>query len=97
MIYEVISDLEAERGLPAGKIALIALIETPNGLANAAGIARSDPRLTAMLLGSEDFATACRMEPNPETLMLAKQSRAMLGSRSPSIPLCGNHATGAVR
>lgn len=74
VIGEILTELETERGLPPGQIALIALIETPSGLAAAPQIARADPRLTAMLLGSEDFATACRMSPTPETLALAKQS-----------------------
>ncbi|MEM9394574.1 MAG: CoA ester lyase [Pseudomonadota bacterium] len=74
VIGEILSDLEAERGLPLGKIALIALVETPGGLADASRIAHSDSRLAAMLLGSEDFATACRMDPSQDTLKLAKQS-----------------------
>lgn len=73
VIADILSDLEQERGISHQSISLIALIETPRGLAAAHHIAQSHPRLAGLLLGSEDFATACRMVPSPETLAPAKQ------------------------
>lgn len=72
-VSEILSDLEVERGLPTGEIATIALIETPGGLFEARDIARSDARLTGLILGSEDFATESGMVPDADTLALAKQ------------------------
>lgn len=59
MIAEVLAELEAERGIEDGSIAIIALVETLGGLARAHAIAMAHPRVRALLLGSEDFAVAC--------------------------------------
>lgn len=73
LLSEMLFDLEAERGLPVGEIALVAMIETPRGLENVHDIARADPRVCGMILGSEDFATATGMQPTPEALLAPRQ------------------------
>lgn len=51
-----LSRLEAENGLPAGKIGIIALIETALGVENAFQIAAASPRVKALFLGAEDLS-----------------------------------------
>ena len=69
LLSEVISEMEAERGIPAGQTRLITLIETPEGLRNATEIAAC-PRVIGITLGGEDFADALGMpEPDSEELI----------------------------
>jgi citrate lyase subunit beta / citryl-CoA lyase len=74
LVSEFIAKLEAERGLPVGGISLFASIETPAALMRAGEIARADPRLTAIGLGTEDISAACGFEPVPEALLTLKQA-----------------------
>ena len=73
LLDELVTRLELSRGLPVGKIWFIGLIEAPGPLAQAFAIARSTPRLAAISLGSEDYATAIGAKPTEETMLLPKQ------------------------
>lgn len=57
-VADVITELEAERGMPHGGVGLIAMIETAKGLTNAPAIARSSARLVALTIGPEDLAVS---------------------------------------
>jgi len=70
-LAEALTGLEAARGLPPGGIALVPVIEDPAALEAAFAIARA-PRVVALTLGSEDFATACGMTPSPDHLAPAR-------------------------
>jgi len=48
--------LEAERGLPAGSVRIMAAIESAVGLINAHAVACADPRVSALIFGAEDYA-----------------------------------------
>ena len=74
---DVISHAELLAGRSAGSVRVIALIETPVGVCRAFDIAQSSLRLTAMCLGSEDFATAMGVEPSPESLAWPAQAVAV--------------------
>ena len=69
VLAAMIGEWEAERGLPAGAIGLIALIESPAALERLAAIADS-PRLVGLALGSEDFSLALGVEPAEAALAL---------------------------
>ncbi|MET7844476.1 CoA ester lyase [Streptomyces sp. NPDC005356] len=56
--------LERERGLPAGSVGLIALIESPAALFALTALAKA-PRVCALALGSEDFSSALGVAPTP--------------------------------
>ncbi|MGO4403434.1 CoA ester lyase [Bosea sp. RAF48] len=73
VVAEIIAELEAERGLAAGAIGIVALIEDPGALFRAAEIAGAHPRVVALSLGDEDFANAAGIEPTAETLLHPKQ------------------------
>jgi len=52
----LLTQLEVKLGLPVGGIALEVLIEDAEGLANAVDIARSSPRLEALIFGAGDLS-----------------------------------------
>ena len=51
-----VSKLEAEAGLAAGSVHLVAAIESALALVNAPAIAAADPRLVGIMFGAEDYA-----------------------------------------
>ena len=73
LLSELVGKLEEERGIPHGSIRFSASIESPSALENVHSIAGADSRLWSIGLGSEDFASACGMEPTPESLFFPKQ------------------------
>lgn len=64
--------LETARDLPPGGIGIVPLLEDPGALEKAFEIAAA-PRVCALSLGAEDYATACGMAPTPEALLYARQ------------------------
>lgn len=67
----VVSQLERERGLPAGRIELIALIETARGVAAAPAIAAACPRLSRLSFGIADYSLDLGLEPSADEAELA--------------------------
>ena len=55
-ISQAIAAAETRYGWPAGKIALIAIVESARAILNLAQIAAANPRLQAIALGAEDLA-----------------------------------------
>ena len=86
-IDDFISSLEAKKGLPVGRIRLIAMIETPAAFFEMAAIARASPRLAAMNIGGEDFALENGMEPTEETLLMPKQQMIFAARSAGLMPL----------
>jgi citrate lyase subunit beta/citryl-CoA lyase len=73
LLDDLVSRLEEKRGLPVGGIRFNGLIETPGPVAHAHEIARATPRLVALSLGAEDYATAIGGKPTEEVLLMPKQ------------------------
>lgn len=73
LLDELVSRLEAQRGIPDRTLRFMVLIEAPGPLANAQEIARATPRNLGLSLGAEDYATEMGGEPTAETLLLPKQ------------------------
>ena len=84
---EIVSRLEAKRGLRAGHTRFIAMIETPAAFFEMAAIARAVPRLAAMNIGGEDFALEAGMEPTEETLLMPKQQMIFAARAGGLMPL----------
>jgi len=64
----IVSDLESERGLARGGISLVAMLESPGAVLEARGIAGAAPRLKALTLGVEDYATEIGRDATPALL-----------------------------
>lgn len=54
--------LERQHGIEPGSVALMPLIETAKGIANAYAICEASPRLTGAIFGAEDYATDMGVE-----------------------------------
>lgn len=74
LLDEEVSTLELHRGLPAGQIRFVAMIETAEGLRRIDDIATACARTVALTLGAEDLARECRMRATEATLLHAKQT-----------------------
>jgi citrate lyase subunit beta / citryl-CoA lyase len=73
LVAEIIDELEAERGMALGTTKMLAMVETCSAFFRISEIAKASPRLVALNLGAEDFATAAGMLPEAEGLFMPKQ------------------------
>ena len=87
LVAEVVSELEAERGMEVGATQFMAMIETPGAWFQMPQIAKADRRIVALTLGGEDFALEMGMLPTPEALMLPKQQLAIAARSAGILPL----------
>jgi citrate lyase subunit beta/citryl-CoA lyase len=86
-IDDFISKLESKRNLKAGRIRLIAMIETPAAFFEMPAVAKASPRTAAMNIGGEDFALETGMEPLEETLLMPKQQMVFAARAAGILPL----------
>ena len=86
-ISQSVAELELERGLRAGEIGLIALIETTAALARVREIAGSTPRLLAITLGPEDFSASAGMVPEADSLLFPNQQLVFAARTAGILPL----------
>ncbi len=84
---EVVAELETERGLPAGGMRFIALVENAAGFFRIEQIARAHPRLIGLSLGSEDFAADVGMQSEPEGLLYPKQQTIFAARAAGILPM----------
>ena len=87
LISEVVSELEAERGMVLGTTQFIAMIETPAAWFKMPEIANADRRIVALTLGGEDFALTMGMLPTAESLLMPKQQLAIAARAAGILPL----------
>ena len=87
LLDELVSELEARRGLSPGHTRFIAMIETPEAFFRMAEIARAVDRLAAMNIGGEDFALETGMAPVEETLQMPKQQMVFAARSGGLMPL----------
>ena len=73
LLDELVSRLEAQRGLPDRGIRFFALVESPAAVLQAYAIAKATPRTVALSLGAEDYATAVGGVPSEDLLLMPKQ------------------------
>jgi len=87
LLSEVAREVEHECHRTLGSTKFAAIIENPAAFFRAAEIARADPRIVAMGLGSEDFALETGMTPDSETLYLPKQTVQFAARSAGIMPL----------
>jgi citrate lyase subunit beta/citryl-CoA lyase len=89
MIREIdshLSRLETERGIDAGSIAIMPLIETAKGVAKSYEICEASPRLTGAIFGAEDYATDMGVERTTEgTEILFARTQVAIACRAGGI------------
>ena len=86
LIAEVVSELEAERGMTVGSTQFMAMIETPGAWFQMPQIANASRRIIALTLGGEDFALEMGMLPTAEALMMPKQQLAIAARSAGILP-----------
>src|SRR5438132_5409125 len=84
LVAEIIDELELERGIALGTTKMLAMVETASAFFRIAEIARAHPRLVALNLGAEDFATSAGILPEAEALTMPKQT-AVFAARAAGI------------
>jgi citrate lyase subunit beta/citryl-CoA lyase len=87
LLAEVVDEVEAERGMRLGATRLIAMVETAAAFFRIAEIARAHPRLCALNLGAEDFATSAGILPQAEALTMPKQMAVFAARAAGILPL----------
>jgi citrate lyase subunit beta/citryl-CoA lyase len=87
LIAEVVSELEAERGMTVGTTQFTAMIETPGAWFQMPQIAKASTRIVALTLGGEDFALEMGMLPTAEALLMPKQQLAIAARSAGILPL----------
>ena len=87
LVGEVVSELEAERGMTVGSTKFTAMIETADAWFRMGEIAKADPRIVALTLGGEDFALSVGMLPTAEGLFMPKQQLAIAARAAGIVPL----------
>ncbi len=69
LLSRTVTELERAAGLPMGQIRFLLQIESALALSRLPEIASADPRVMAMMLGSEDFSLDIGARPTPAVLM----------------------------
>jgi citrate lyase subunit beta/citryl-CoA lyase len=87
LIAEVVSELEAERGMAVGTTRFIVMIETADAWFRMPEIAKASSRIAALTLGGEDFALSVGMLPTAEGLFMPKQQLAIAARAAGVLPL----------
>ena len=87
LLAEIIDEIEIERGMVPGTTRLIAMVETAAAFFRIAEIARAHPRLCALNLGAEDFATSAGISPDAEALSMPKQMAVFAARAAGIMPL----------
>ena len=87
LVDEHLSACERAAGRADRSVGLIALVETPAALMKASQIADA-PRVSALALGTEDFATECGFAPTPENLFAPAQ-QLILAARAAGVQAVG--------
>lgn len=86
-VASVVEELEAERGLPAGSVKFLALVESAAGFFRLEAIAKAHPRIVALSLGSEDFSADVGMQAEPEGLFYPKQQTIFAARAAGVLPM----------
>ncbi len=84
---EMVAELETERGLPAGGVKFVVLVETAVGFFRMEQIARAHPRIVGLSLGAEDFAADVGMQSEPEALFYPKQHTVFAARAAGVLPM----------
>lgn len=86
-ICEILDDLEAERGMAPGHTRLVAMVETASAWFRLEEVAKADPRVVALVVGSEDFALSTGMLPEPEGLFMPTLAGVIAARAAGIVPM----------
>jgi len=84
LLDQLVSELEAKRGMKAGHTKFIVMIETADAFTRIDEIPRASPRVVAMNIGGEDFALDLNAQPDDDVLLHPKQ-RMIIAARAAGV------------
>ena len=84
LLDQLVSELEAKRGMAAGHTKFIVMIETADAFTRIDEIPRASPRVVAMNIGGEDFALDLNAQPDDDVLLHPKQ-RMIISARAAGV------------
>jgi len=87
LLDELAGELERKAGLVEGHTRFVLMIETPQAYFDMRAIACASPRVVGICIGDEDFALACGMQPDAESLLPAKQQMIVAAREAGVMPL----------
>ena len=87
LLDELVSELEAKRGMTVGHTKFIVMIETSDAFFKIRDIVRASKRIVACNIGGEDFALDNNMQPTGEALFYPKQQMIFAANTVGIIPL----------
>jgi len=84
LLDQLVSELEAKRGMKPGHTKFIVMIETTDAFTRIDEIPRASPRVVAMNIGGEDFALDMEAQPDGDVLLHPKQ-RMIIAARAAGV------------
>lgn len=87
LLDQLVSELEAKRGMKAGHTKFIVMIETADAFTRIDEIPRASPRVVAMNIGGEDFALDLNAQPDDDVLLHPKQRMIVAARAAGVMPL----------
>lgn len=87
MVSRTLDELEAERGIRAGHIGLVPLVESCAAFFSMRDIAGAHPRVVAMGMGAEDFSRSAHMEACAQNLLFPKQQLILAARAAGILPI----------
>jgi citrate lyase subunit beta/citryl-CoA lyase len=84
LLDQLVTELEAKRGMKPGHTKLIVMIETTDAFTRIDEIPRASPRVVAMNIGGEDFALDMEAQPDGDVLLHPKQ-RMIIAARAAGV------------
>jgi len=87
LLAEIVDEIEGERGMAPGSTKFLAMVETASAFFHMEEIARAHPRVVALTLGAEDFATSVGMLPEAEGLLFPKQQMIIAARAAGVMPM----------
>src|SRR5215210_1757673 len=88
MLDELVTELEEKRGMIVGSTKFITMIETPEAFGRIDEIPEASARVVGLVLGGEDFALECDMQPDEDVLLHPKQ-RMIIAARAAGVSPLG--------
>ena len=88
LLAELVSEVEAARGMVRGHTRLIAMVETADAFFYMHDIAKASSRLASIVLGGEDFALDVGFVPDPLVFQYPKQ-QALIAARAAGLTPMG--------
>jgi citrate lyase subunit beta/citryl-CoA lyase len=87
LLAELVSSVEAKRGMPRGHTKFYVVVESVQAFPYMFEIAAAHPRIIAFTCGTEDFTASTGSQPDPDVLLYPKQQGILAARAAGVIPL----------